>query len=151
MNHDLEQAVERQHERLDQRTEDLEARQAQKQAHLWRGWESATNQMMKRITTLEKELKENSDHRPTLLIDALEAHPTNTVVRTMNVLAAKEKERDGFVETTSKMQDFIERLASLECPSGNLQLRLLIQDAQAVLKVSELHNYPFHIYVVKAN
>ena len=117
-------------------------KQQKQQDHMLRGWSSATQQMMKKMTQLEQELtvaQEQRDTRPTLLQDALAANPENTVIRTMNVLVTKDRERDTFVDTTLRFQEFMEKIIQLESTaSNNLDLAVLINEAKEMLQVMNL-------------
>ena len=124
------EVVERQREKLQREKtrerEDMMARFA-----------SATRQMLQRIDSLEKDVKEAQSEvakHPSVfgIYDVIAPEP---VKHSVSILVAKEKERDTFVEVATNLQKFAELVCRMES-DASIDTTQIISDAKSVLKVS---------------
>ena len=98
---------------------------------------SATRQMLQRIDSLEKDIKEAQSEvakHPSVfgIYDVIAPEP---VKHSVSILVAKEKERDTFVEVAANFQKFAELVCRMESDKS-IDLAQIIQEAKAVLKVT---------------
>ncbi len=107
-----------------------------------RAWESATRQLLSRVSELEKKLRDTQhsiDIRPSLMEALTASEPDSPVVQTASVLAAKDRERDSMVEVANELRAFVLRVSQLDANANALELQALVRQAGQVIEVRVCH------------
>jgi chromosome segregation ATPase len=134
----LELALDDRQDRIDELLRVVDS-QTNVTSKMKRGWKSVSTKMIDQISTLKQEVedaKQSAEARPSQIFEALQANPENQTVRTMNVLASKDKELETMTIVIDTFQDFVSRVASLGADASKLDIAALIEDAQQTLAVS---------------
>ncbi len=122
---------------LDHQRESLVFKRHQERETMLKSFANATKQMLQRIDALQRDVAKarqlNAKH-PSVLsaLDAAGASPT--VVQSVNIFVAKEKERDTFVRAATQLHEFVDRISRMSSTDA-VDVSTIARDARAVLHV----------------